>query len=89
MKRTKEQEQIFERITRPLAGKTLIWTPFFRVKSSPANRARRWGPTLGWTHWHADWHLIGVHIRLWGGEYDVSWVSDPSYFFLKKRNRLL
>lgn len=89
MKKTPQQEMIFEKITKPLAGRTLFWTPFLRVQSESANRARKWGPDISWIHYHADWHLIGIRLQLFGGVYKVSWVSDPAYFFLKKGSRIL
>jgi hypothetical protein len=88
MKRTAEQQKIYERITKPLAGRTFLWTPFLRVQSEKANASRRWKSEIRWAHWHADWHLIGVELRIFGGVYRIDWVSDPSYFLNKSRWRL-
>ena len=89
IQRTNQQNEIFEKFTKPLAGRTLLWTPFLRIKSEAARKNRKWEPEIGWVHWHPDWHLIGIRIRFWGGEYEINWISDPGYFLNKKSSRLL
>ena len=65
---------------------TLLWTPFLRVQRRKLPKNKKPKTDISWNHWHSDWHVVGITLEVPGFEYEIDWISDPSYFLAARKN---